>query len=107
MSDITQLILSLSAVATAGSMIFMVPELHRVRRLLETGRRDVGDRPLVGSFSGQAGDGPQAGYAIYVYRDGHWQLEADLSAAGCEATAPTIAGSFEGQVVKKDSCVKA
>ena len=47
--------------------------------------------------------GSAAGYAIYVYRGGRWELEADLSAPGYEPSAPTLEGSYEGQVIKKES----
>ena len=47
--------------------------------------------------------GSAAGYAIYVYRGGRWELEADLSAPGYEPSTPTLEGSYEGQVIKKES----
>ena len=47
--------------------------------------------------------GSPHGYAIYVYRQGQWALEADLSATGCEPSSPGLPGSYEGQVVKKES----
>ena len=44
-----------------------------------------------------------AGYAIYVYRQGRWELESDLSAPGYEPSAPSIPGAYESQVIKKES----
>lgn len=47
--------------------------------------------------------GSHAGYAIYVFREGRWVIEADLSAPGYEPSPPTLPGSFEGHVLKKES----
>lgn len=47
--------------------------------------------------------GSAAGYAIFVYRAGRWVLEEDLSAPGYEPSAPNLEGSYEGQVIKKES----
>ena len=47
------------------------------------------------------------GYAIYVYRSGRWELEADLSAPGFEPSAPGLRGAYEGQVIKKESAPSA
>jgi hypothetical protein len=47
--------------------------------------------------------GTISGYAIYVYRDGRWIIEADLSAPGYEPSPPTLPGSYEGHVLKKES----
>ena len=44
-----------------------------------------------------------AGYAIYVHRGDRWEVEADLSAPGYEPSATTLAGAYEGQVIKKKS----
>jgi hypothetical protein len=44
-----------------------------------------------------------AGHAIYVYRQGRWELEADLSAPGFEPSPPSIPGAYESQVIKKES----
>lgn len=47
--------------------------------------------------------GSPAGYAIYVYRDGKWLMEADLSRPGFESMPPSMQGAYEGQVVKRES----
>jgi len=50
---------------------------------------------------------PRGGYGIYIYRNGRWELESDLSAPGYEPSPPTLAGGFEGHVVRKESWPKA
>jgi hypothetical protein len=47
--------------------------------------------------------GSSAGYAIFMYRQGRWELESDLSAPGYEPSAPTLPGAYESQVLKKES----
>jgi hypothetical protein len=47
--------------------------------------------------------GSPAGYAIFVYRQGRWELESDLSTPGYAPSAPSISGAYEGQVIKKES----
>lgn len=49
----------------------------------------------------------RGGFGIFVYRNNRWELESDLSAPGYEPSPPTIPGSFEGQVVKKESWPRA
>ena len=46
---------------------------------------------------------PFPGYAIFVYRQGRWELESDLSAPGHVPSPPTLRGAYEGQVIKKES----
>jgi hypothetical protein len=61
---------------------------------------------MKGDISGRQGGGvtaSAAGYAIYVYRQGRWELESDLSAPGYEPSPPSIPGAFETQVIKKES----
>lgn len=108
MHSLAQMVLCLAAVTTAGALVALVFELHRVRAAIENPRRRLHhcDEYAVGTSTHHTFSGPHGGFAVYVYRDGHWHLEADMSAPGCEAAPPAIKGSFEGQVVKKESTVR-
>lgn len=93
------------ALLVSGSaQVFMAIELRRMRLRLS---RDNPDRvPMHTSdqspmHSGVLGS--RSGYAIYIYREGRWVLEADLSAAGYEPSTPSLEGAYEGQVIKKES----
>jgi hypothetical protein len=43
------------------------------------------------------------GYAIYVYRNGNWNIVSDFSRPGFEAVPPMIPGSFEDQHLRTHS----
>lgn len=90
--------------AIAIGLVATTRELRLIRSLLSTGdiRLDSGPPTSKQEFSWRPGT-IRAGYAIFVFRQGQWVLEADLSNQGYEAVAPAIAGTFEGQVVKKES----
>ena len=107
MHFLTQFIVSLSVIVAAGSLVGILLELQRLRRAMETRRLfSLNTHGLRASPSGGRGVAPAeaaAGFAIYVFREGRWHLEADLSAPGCEATPPTIEGRFEGQVVRQQA----
>jgi hypothetical protein len=104
MHAFTQFVLGLSAVTIAFSLVLMLLQLQRIRCAVEGLRHTRhSHHNHYGTSHHVAVSGPQGGFAVFVYRDGSWHLEADLSAPGCEATPPTIAGSFDGQVVKKES----
>ncbi len=95
----------IALVASGSAQVFMAMELRRMRLGL-VAREGYGDEDEHTShhsptFRGVAGS--PAGYAIYVYRAGRWELEADLSAPGYEPSSPTLHGAYEGQVIKKES----
>ncbi len=106
MHVLTQLVVGLSSITIAGALIRLACELQRVRKAIENKRRQVAPfeyahtSTVISSFRS---NGAHGGFAIYVYRNGSWHLEADLSAPGCEVTPPAIKGSFDGQVVKKEA----
>ncbi len=120
MHALTQFILGLSALVTAGSLFVIRLELHKLRKTLgkrfcnsqrperQHHRRRRRTNRHVTLFHtchthGVSNEEAQAGFAIYMFRNNRWVLEADLSAPGCESTPPSIPGSFEGQVVRKES----
>ncbi len=45
----------------------------------------------------------KAGYAVYMWTNGKWVLETDFSQPGHEATGPSMPGSYEGQLVKREA----
>ena len=106
MNLILQIVLVLSVVVIAGALVFGVIEWRQIRIFLTTRRIKVETvRPLTTSSKTELLCS-RAGYAIHVFRQGTWVLEADLSNPGYEAVSPSIAGTFEGQVVKKESGLK-
>lgn len=117
MHFLTQLSVGLSALTIAAALVFAALELQRMRMLLEKlgpilARRarlpdlDELHRGASGISHKVSHHDVRAGFAIYVFRDGKWHLEADLSAPGCESSPPVITGSFHGQVVRKESTLK-
>ncbi len=101
---------SLWALVTAvlfvsGSVqVFMALELRRMRLKLS----EPAGGELVAHTSHHDAHldgirGSRHGYAIYVYRRGRWEVEADLSAPGFEPSMPGLKGAYEGQVLKKES----
>lgn len=109
MHALTQIVLGLSATVIAGSMVVLVLEMKNVRRAVET-QRHRGTHFTAAASSVLTSSGlygaAHTGFGIYVYRDNRWHLEADLSAPGCEVTAPTMKGSFSGQVVKREATLR-
>jgi hypothetical protein len=94
---------SIALAVSAVTLIVVAFDLRRLRIHFETSTISIvvqDDRPgdthhtTVDSLSG---------YSIFVYRNNQWILEADLSSPGFEATPPTIPGTYDGQVVKKES----
>lgn len=109
MHGLTQFVLSMSAITVAAALVALVRELQHVRQAIESKRRPAGHVDNFGTstvMSSRKSTHQNGGFAIFVYRDGSWHLEADLSAPGCEVSPPTINGSFNGQVVKKESTVR-
>ena len=101
------------------SLLYIAFESRRlrsdiVRVLARTGQlrnsQDYGNGPdsLSGPISPVVSQahgvmGGVAGYAIFVYRKGRWELESDLSAPGYEPSAPSLPGAYESHVIKKES----
>ncbi len=86
------------------SMIWVAMEMTLIRsRISEVvGADEEGEKSTHG-----ADPKLQGGYGIYIYKNGRWELESDLSAPGYEPSPPTLAGAFEGHVVRKESWPKA
>jgi hypothetical protein len=90
---------------SAAALVFVGMEIRRFRvQLKHEGLRVINESGTTYASSRMLGVmGTPAGYAIYVYRGGRWDLEADLSQPGYEPAPPGIAGAYEGQAVKKES----
>ena len=109
MHVLTQFVVSMSAITVAATLVALVRELEHVRKAIESKRRPAGHLDYFATstvLSSRRSTHQNGGFAIFVYRDGSWHLEADLSAPGCEVSPPAIKGSFNGQVVKKESTVR-
>ena len=124
MHALTQFVVGLSALVLAGSEALIAQELKTLRQTLgkrrcRTGRTEWKRHRQARLAKGRENffhtstlTGPmpdaahQAGFAIYMFRNNRWVMEADLSAPGCECTPPSIPGSFEGQVIRKESSAR-
>lgn len=91
MENLMQILTTLSAVVIAAAAVFAAAELRGLRHLLE-------ETVYQGHTSRTTGDG--SGHAIFICKQGHWILAADMSGPGYRASHPTTEPSFEGQVVK-------
>jgi hypothetical protein len=102
-----QTVLTICGFVSTFSLIYIAFESRRLRiHVARTLPSPGAIYPSLGGGSGGLGGGvtaSAAGYAIYVYRQGRWELESDLSAPGYEPSPPSIPGAFEAQVIKKES----
>jgi len=106
MHVITQTVVSSSSITVAAALVLMLREMQQIRLQLKSQRLrqlQPGEYRTSLPVSSKLHAAASSGFAIYVYRNGVWHLEADLSAPGCEAVQPTLKGSFEGHVIKKES----
>jgi len=136
MHPLVQFVLSVAALAIAASFVFFALGFWRFRSAFEQWVRHELQRPArlhstEHSFRLQSTEHPfrlqstehahrlqstehvqrildsdRPGYGIYVFRNERWHLEADLSSPGFETSPPSIAGSFQGQVVRKESTTR-
>ena|SRR5258708_5994260 len=97
----TVFVVGIAVIATG--IVSAAFELRQIRNLLAAGKIRLEFCPERSRFRSRMGGGSPGGYALFVFRQGRWMLEEDLSQPGFEAVAPVIAGAFEGQVVKKES----
>jgi hypothetical protein len=100
------MLIVVALVASGSAQVFMALELRRMRRGLvakEIFPPDPDEHTSHHYPTYQGVTASPAGYAIYIYRKNRWEIEADLSAPGHEPTAPALPGSYEGQVIKKES----
>ena len=105
MHVIAQYVICLALIVIAGALVHLtlgISALVRTvasKRLFSTcGRADTLSYSPAGT--------PSHGFAIYMYRQGKWHLEADLSTPGCETTPPDSDGAFDGQVIRKYAAPK-
>jgi hypothetical protein len=104
-----QWVVAISLIVMAVALVVIAVEVGLMRRFgIPLVRPKDFDKRIFESHShlhlGPAGvAGSVSGYAIFVYRDGRWIIEADLSAPGYEPSPPTLPGSYEGHVLKKES----
>ncbi len=107
MQHIFEGVVTVGVSLSTGILVMTAIELHRIRNILQDGRGIDNKRKTDTSVSAQMSlQDAESGYAIFVFREGKWVLEADLSQPGYEAVPPNLTGGFEGQVVKKISGVK-
>lgn len=103
--------LTLQALGVLGVLVgavalwFVGIELGRLRQLLEFGAIRVIVSEIVRDCcaSGNPPGKPPGGYALYMFRQGKWEVTADLSSPGFTARPPSLVGSFDGQLIKVPS----
>jgi hypothetical protein len=102
-----QALIGFSMLVSALALGFVAIEVRRIREEFIRVSHQFSDQSS-GSLlnSSKHGGGTRtspAGYAIYIFRQGRWELESDLSTHGFEPSAPAIPGAYEGHVIKKES----
>lgn len=106
MHPLVQVVVAVGAVVVVGLLAMIAGELKKIRILLVKASKKSKGKPGFGSSRATSALASRSGYAIYSYRNGRWIMEADFSNPGYEAAQVTMAGSFEGQVIKKESALK-
>jgi hypothetical protein len=110
MHPLVQTIVVVGIAASAVALALCALELRQIRSVLQLGKFSISARawePSTGSMQQAPGlFFSKAGFAVYTYRQGKWVLEADYSKPGYEAVGPNLVGSYENQVVKKESALK-
>jgi hypothetical protein len=103
MHPVAQTMLILSLAVIASTLVLAALDLRHIRLALT----NSATKPLQSSGGSASDQVPSnAGYAIYAFRQGRWVLEADFSKPGYEPAPVSMAGSYEGQVVKKESALR-
>src|SRR5262245_58659501 len=107
MHPVVQTMLILSLAIIASTLVIAALDLRHIRLALAS-KTAKPQGPMLHSGASALDRGPShAGYAIYVFRSGRWALEADFSKPGYEPAPVSMAGSYEGQIIKKESALKA
>jgi hypothetical protein len=111
MHPLVQTIVVVGIAASAIALALSAMELRQIRSILQVGKFRLQARAWQPTDAGSVQHAPglffsKAGFAVYTYREGKWVLEADYSKPGYEAVGPAIAGTYENQVVKKESALK-
>ncbi len=102
MHPLAQVLMTTSAAAVAVGLFLILREMRMIAHLLHKllKRREI----YTTSPHSALPEKPSGnGYAIYMYEQGAWRLERDLSAPGCECSPPTMPGRFENQVIRRES----
>lgn len=102
MHPLAQFLVSASAAAVAAVMILILFEIRLIGKSLHklANRKEI---LTTSPHSALPGKPSGNGYAVYMYQNGTWRLERDLSAPGCECSPPTMPGRFENQVIRRES----
>ncbi len=106
MSLFLQVVVAIGIAIAAFALVVGATELGRIRTILDRGRIRVENIRAHTTSSSNLWINSRSGYAVYVFQQGSWVLEADFSRPGYEPVPPTIEAAFDGQVVKKESGLK-
>ena len=102
MTTFLLLIEALSLAAAAAAFVFLAIAASRFLTGVE--RQGLLLRVVHTPMATSQSPGPPGeGYAVYMWSAGRWRLETDFSQPGYETTPPTMAGSYEGQLVRKEA----
>jgi hypothetical protein len=108
MSSFFQALGAAGIVTAAVALILVSMELKQIRLRLQNGVLRVALDDDEAQHCCHTGTDPRSGggYAIFVFREGRWVVEADFSEPGNEPAAPRIQGRYESQAVTTQSVPK-
>lgn len=98
-----QTLLVSSAVVGAFALLAIAAQLSLIHKVLTSGQLVV--RPRSPHSSSRVSPSPKrpGGTAVFVYRDGKWELEGEFSEPGYVAVPPATPGVYEGQAIRTPS----
>ncbi|MCA9051109.1 MAG: hypothetical protein KDA89_20375 [Planctomycetaceae bacterium] len=105
MYSLTQFVICVALIVISVALVQISREISALRKTIAS-RRLFSTAQRRDTLSYAPAGTPTHGFAIYMYRQGRWHLEADLSTPGCESSPPETEGAFDGQVVRKQSMPK-
>lgn len=104
-----EIVLLVSAVAIPVILLLMLREIKKSRAA--TVASSLVSVPMAMSehsgFEQRQSMGSPAGFALFVFREGVWMLQEDYSKPGFVAVPPAMDGTFEGQVLRRESALPA
>ncbi|MEX2119031.1 MAG: hypothetical protein WD847_05410 [Pirellulales bacterium] len=100
MDHAVQIVAAVAAVASTVAVLAMALDIKAIRKrgLIVTTVIVHGSSVRPGGVSSSP-----AGYGIYVYRSGRWELHEDLSRPGYEPVPPSLNGAYENQTLIKEA----
>lgn len=105
-----QAVTALGAMISGIALVLLWKEFAKFRVLIQSAPLRVLLEPDAGyssTYEASRYVESLSGYGIYVFRNGVWELECDLSTPGHEPAPPTLPGTYEGEAVRQRSVLKS